>query len=420
MEEEIQAAVVRCAKVLGCRGWGRADLILRADGSFTPARDQHRPGHDQPLPGAHVGPGGRRAVASRPCASRSWPEPALADDAAPPTSRPAWRQARPARGAPPRVRAGAVARAVGRPQLLNLISDVLMVRAAPPGLATPPWRALSRLPVYPLQEVVVTHAAGPGDHRPARIRGALVACAAISSPSIWTTCAAPSRSCPGCAVPTCAARWPGGVEVRLEEHVASAYWRVGETGDMRLVNRYGEVFTAASNAKMPVLQRARRAVPECCSRIRRVRRASSAPWASSWWASPCRPGEAWQLKLEDGLTIELGHEQAKAATRRSPGRVSWPATPRPGRRLNMNVAVVDLALPQWFCPAGSSRHRQPRASKTAKKGSDEQGIQGTDRRPRYRHLQDHLRGGRGEVRRAPRSDRASARSRRRASRRAWW
>ncbi len=35
LEKDIQAAVVRCAKVLGCRGWGRADLILRADGSFT-------------------------------------------------------------------------------------------------------------------------------------------------------------------------------------------------------------------------------------------------------------------------------------------------------------------------------------------------------------------------------------------------
>lgn len=34
-EREIQAAIVRCAKVLGCRGWGRADLILRDDGSFT-------------------------------------------------------------------------------------------------------------------------------------------------------------------------------------------------------------------------------------------------------------------------------------------------------------------------------------------------------------------------------------------------
>ena len=27
--------VIRSARVLGCRGWGRADLILREDGSYT-------------------------------------------------------------------------------------------------------------------------------------------------------------------------------------------------------------------------------------------------------------------------------------------------------------------------------------------------------------------------------------------------
>ncbi len=33
-EREIQAVVLRSARLLGCRGWGRADLILRDDGSF--------------------------------------------------------------------------------------------------------------------------------------------------------------------------------------------------------------------------------------------------------------------------------------------------------------------------------------------------------------------------------------------------
>jgi len=32
LEKDIQATIVRCAKVLGCRGWGRADLILQDDG----------------------------------------------------------------------------------------------------------------------------------------------------------------------------------------------------------------------------------------------------------------------------------------------------------------------------------------------------------------------------------------------------
>jgi D-alanine-D-alanine ligase len=34
-EAELQALTMRCARVLGCRGWGRADLILRADGSAS-------------------------------------------------------------------------------------------------------------------------------------------------------------------------------------------------------------------------------------------------------------------------------------------------------------------------------------------------------------------------------------------------
>jgi D-alanine-D-alanine ligase len=33
-ERAIQAVVLRSAQLLGCRGWGRADLMLRADGSF--------------------------------------------------------------------------------------------------------------------------------------------------------------------------------------------------------------------------------------------------------------------------------------------------------------------------------------------------------------------------------------------------
>jgi len=35
VETAIRQAVLRAFDVLGCRGWGRADVILRADGSFT-------------------------------------------------------------------------------------------------------------------------------------------------------------------------------------------------------------------------------------------------------------------------------------------------------------------------------------------------------------------------------------------------
>lgn len=35
VEQDIQATVMRAAHVLGCQGWGRADLILRNDGSYA-------------------------------------------------------------------------------------------------------------------------------------------------------------------------------------------------------------------------------------------------------------------------------------------------------------------------------------------------------------------------------------------------
>jgi D-alanine-D-alanine ligase len=35
IEAQIRAAALRAFRILGCRGWGRADIILRADGSFS-------------------------------------------------------------------------------------------------------------------------------------------------------------------------------------------------------------------------------------------------------------------------------------------------------------------------------------------------------------------------------------------------
>ena len=35
VEEEIRAVALNSFRVLGCRGWGRADVMLRPDGSYT-------------------------------------------------------------------------------------------------------------------------------------------------------------------------------------------------------------------------------------------------------------------------------------------------------------------------------------------------------------------------------------------------
>jgi len=35
LEEEIRAVTLKSFRVLGCRGWGRADVMLRPDGSYS-------------------------------------------------------------------------------------------------------------------------------------------------------------------------------------------------------------------------------------------------------------------------------------------------------------------------------------------------------------------------------------------------
>ena len=55
-EAEIQRIVLAAYRALGCRGWGRADLMLRAQRpQAVPARDEHLAGHDLALAGADVG-----------------------------------------------------------------------------------------------------------------------------------------------------------------------------------------------------------------------------------------------------------------------------------------------------------------------------------------------------------------------------
>ena len=35
LEDEIRAVTLKSFRVLGCRGWGRADVMLRPDGSYA-------------------------------------------------------------------------------------------------------------------------------------------------------------------------------------------------------------------------------------------------------------------------------------------------------------------------------------------------------------------------------------------------
>lgn len=140
--------------------------------------------------------------------------------------------------------------------------------------------------------------------------------------------------------------WPATLEVRLEEHVAAAYWRAGDNGDTRLVNQQGEVFVAASNAHLPVFSGPEGSAQQVLQRYREFA-ALLAPISAVPAALNFSARQAWQLRLEDGLVIELGREQNNAPPSERLSRfVSvWPQA---RTRLAAPVSVADLRYPTGF------------------------------------------------------------------------
>jgi cell division protein FtsQ len=97
--------------------------------------------------------------------------------------------------------------------------------------------------------------------------------------------------------------WPDRLHVVLDEHVAIARW-----GDSGLVNSHGEVFSAASDAKLPVFNGPPGSAAEMASRyalfrdeLARVRQAPAEVTLSQ--------RRAWELRLTSGLVLKLGRDR---------------------------------------------------------------------------------------------------------------
>ena len=96
--------------------------------------------------------------------------------------------------------------------------------------------------------------------------------------------------------------WPDRLVVTIEEHLALARW-----GDAGLVNVHGEPFAGRTDDKLPLF-----AGPSGTERelARRYRMFSdiAAPLGSPLERLILTQRYAWQLKLENGLTLELGRD----------------------------------------------------------------------------------------------------------------
>ena len=197
-----------------------------------------------------------------------------------------------------------------QPALMNLLADLLIVLA----IATLSWAALvtlQRMPIFPLRQLTLT---AP----PERVSAQLLDDAArrAVNGNFFTVDLEGTRAAieqlPWIRKASLRRHWPDTLTLTLEEHEAMARWR-HLNGELALVNRQGELFSAerpANAPQLPLLSGPEDSAAELLSRYREFNTTLS-PTGRHVETLILSQRRAWQLRLDDGLTIELGRDQEK-------------------------------------------------------------------------------------------------------------
>jgi cell division protein FtsQ len=197
------------------------------------------------------------------------------------------------------------------PRLLNLTANILFGVAAVL-FASAALQALLRSPLFPLTEVVVR-----GELNNASREEIANALDGIGGNFFSADLAAVRGRLEqvGWVRQVDARRvWPDRIEVRLEEHVAFARW-----GNANLVNSHGEPFSAAldvdEQARLPLFAGPAGTEGELARRYRRFTELLAppgmAPEHGALVSVVLTPRHAWQLRMADGLELELGRDGAE-------------------------------------------------------------------------------------------------------------
>jgi cell division protein FtsQ len=101
-------------------------------------------------------------------------------------------------------------------------------------------------------------------------------------------------------------QWPDRIDVVVEVHQPLARW-----GDTALVNVQGEVFTGTSDAALPVFLGPEGASAEIAVQYDVFRREFAAIGREPVQVR-LSPRRAWQVRLDNGMTLEVGREQVAA------------------------------------------------------------------------------------------------------------
>ena len=231
-----------------------------------------------------------------------------------------------------------------RPQLMNLVADLLFFAAAL-ALGYAATLAVARLPFFPLRAVTV---AGPlQEVTPTQLEYAARNAMAGNFFTVnLDAVRAAFEKLPWVRKAEVRRRWPDGIELAIEEHVAAARWKHADGAEARLVNREGEVFAAASSAKLPLFVGPEGTAPVILARYHELQPLLE-PIGRQPQSLALSPRQAWQLRLDDGLLLELGRDQARSRMGERLQRFTA-AHRQATERLRVRADVIDLRYPNGY------------------------------------------------------------------------
>lgn len=148
--------------------------------------------------------------------------------------------------------------------------------------------------------------------------------------------------------------WPDRIDVVIEEHQPLARW-----DNVALVNQQGEVFEAAYDASLPVFVGPAGTSREVAIQYESLRRAFSSIGREPVHVQ-LSPRRAWRVRLDDGMTLEIGREPAASRLTRFLSAYQRALAP-----LNRRIDYVDLRYANGF----AARVPELAAANAATKGA---------------------------------------------------
>jgi cell division protein FtsQ len=230
-----------------------------------------------------------------------------------------------------------------QPAVMTLTADLLMI-AASILLLIAGWAAMQRMAVLPLRHLVVMQ---PLDKvspllLEQSVRGVLTG--NLLTVDLQATRAA-IETLPWVHRADVRKRWPDTLEVRIEEHQVVARWSP-DAGEPRLVSAQGDVFVADTEQTLPVFIGPEGSAPRILARHEEFN-AGLSEIGRHVVAVQLSAREAWRVRLDDGVIVDLGRDQDKQALA---SRLSRFVSTYPKLREQLPVAfnTVDMRYPNGF------------------------------------------------------------------------